>query len=79
MDNVQDKRLDFDEKQIVATVIKGSVGLKLSLQVSLVVLQLALLDSIDAVSSEVEHLRQAADLRWHVSDVQSLVTRLALL
>jgi hypothetical protein len=46
----------------------------LLLQILLVVLKLSLLDSLNAVVAEVQHLSQTANLRGHVHNVQTLRT-----
>lgn len=56
VNDVQDQGLYLDKDQIIATVVERCVTFKLSLEIALVVLQLALLDSVDTVASEVEHL-----------------------
>ena len=60
-------------------MIERSVTLELALKIALVILQLALLDGIDAVATEVDHLAEAADLGRHVRDVQTAIILLALL
>lgn len=55
MNNVQNKRFDFAEQQVVTFVVETGVSFQLSLQVGLVVLKFALLDSIHAVDAEVDH------------------------
>jgi hypothetical protein len=62
VNDVQNERLHLDKDEVVAAVVEGRVAFKLSLQVTLVVLQLALFDGLDAVSAEVDHLTETADL-----------------
>ena len=62
MDNVQDESLNLDEEKIIATVIKRCVAFQLPLKVTLVVLKLALLYGINAITPKVEHLGKATNL-----------------
>ena len=60
-------------------MIKRCIAFQLPLKVPLVVLKLALLDGINAIASEVEHLGKAANLRGHIGDVESALAVLTLL
>jgi hypothetical protein len=79
VDDIKDQRLNLHKQKVIATVFKGCVTFELPLEVSLVVLELALFNGIDAVGTEVHHLGQAAYLGWHVSNVQAIRASLALL
>ncbi len=57
MNDVQDQSLDFDEYEIITTMFELGIAFKLTLQVTFVVLQLSLLDSICTISSKSEHFR----------------------
>lgn len=78
MDNVENEGLDLDEKQVVTTVLKRGITLELSLQISLVVLELALFDSLGAVLAEVDHLGEAADLGGHIGNVEATLRLLTV-
>ena len=72
VDDVEDERFDLLEQQHVALVVERRVALKLPLQVLLVVSQLPRLHRLRAVLREADHLRQTADLRGRVHNVESL-------
>jgi len=62
VDYIQNQGLHLDKQQVIASMLKLSIALQLSLQITLVVLELTLLDSLDSIPTKVEHLRKAANL-----------------
>lgn len=69
VDDVQNKRFQFREKQHVSLVIETCIRFELLLKITLIIGQFALFNRVYAIVREFDHFGEATNLRWHVVDV----------